>query len=378
MKTALVTLGRLPKGLALCRALARAGWRVVVAEPSKRHLCGLSKYVAASHEVTAPNTDRDAYLREMLDVVARETVSLIVPVSEEIMHVAALGPMLPGGVHLFCQPFDRLLELHDKFRFNRLAAGFGLPVPKTHLPGTPEAAQLAASHDVVLKPGLGCAGMGVEHVTAGAELPRTGDGAILVQKALLGRHTSSFSIVHEGQVLGTVVYTPEVVSNTVAAAFRRVEGDAASHQAAWVERFVAGTGHSGFISLDFIDDEAGIPHAIECNPRTTSGIHFVDEDWLARAITAPESAGPMRLKPHPVMHQFWPVLTEVQGAMFRPGRGYGHKMGVLLKSKEVNFEWGDAKPVTLQVWAAWDILRRSAQTGESFGEASTFDIAWKG
>lgn len=347
---------------------------MVVAEPFKRHLCGFSNYVAASHQVTAPNTDREAYLRDMLDVAAREDVSLIVPVSEEIMHVAALGALLPEGVHLFCQPFEDLMALHDKFRFNRLAQAFGLAVPQTHLLGTDDAIDLAGTHDVVLKPGLGCAGMGIQHLAAGAALPKGEGGAVLVQKALTGRHTSTFSIAHEGRVLGTIVYTPEVVSNTVAAAFRRVEGP---QQTAWVERFVRETRHSGFISFDFIDDDQGVPHAIECNPRTTSGIHFVEEDWLAKAITAPDRAGPLRIKPHPVMHQFWPVLTEVQNAMFRPGRGYGHKMGVLWKSKEVNFEWGDAKPVTLQIWAAWEILRRSAKTGESFGEASTFDIAWR-
>lgn len=375
MKTALITLGRLPKGLALCRALARAGWRVVVAEPFGRHLCGLSKYVAVSHAVTAPNRDQNAYLRDMLDVVAREDVSLIVPVSEEIMHVAWLKPLLPDGVRLLCQPFEDLIQLHDKYRFNRLADASGLAVPETHLLATGEAQALVAAHNVVVKPALGCAGFGVVHVEAGGALPAADNKPLLVQKALPGRHTSTFSLARRGRVLGTVVYTPEVVSNTVAAAFRRVEGP---EQTAWVERFAAETGHDGFISFDFIDDAAGVPHAIECNPRTTSGIHFVAEDWLANAVSVPENVGPMKLKPHPVMHQFWPVLTEVQNAMFRPGRGYGRKMGVLLKSKEVNFEWGDARPVTLQVWAAWDILRRSAKTGESFGEASTFDIVWRG
>ena len=37
-RTALLTLGRLPKGLDLARALAAEGWRVVVAEPFGWHL----------------------------------------------------------------------------------------------------------------------------------------------------------------------------------------------------------------------------------------------------------------------------------------------------------------------------------------------------
>ena len=50
----LLTLGRLPKALDVARGFADLGWRVVVAEPFKRHLAGASRAVAQSHRVTAP------------------------------------------------------------------------------------------------------------------------------------------------------------------------------------------------------------------------------------------------------------------------------------------------------------------------------------
>ncbi|GIS01723.1 MAG: hypothetical protein CM15mP103_02740 [Gammaproteobacteria bacterium] len=41
---------------------------------------------------------------------------------------------------------------------------------------------------------------------------------------------------------------------------------------------------TGFIGFDFILDRGGIPRGIECNPRASSGIHFIDEAWLGAAV----------------------------------------------------------------------------------------------
>ena len=146
----------------------------------------------------------------------------------------------------------------------------------------------------------------------------------------------------------------------------------------WVEQFVAAQNLSGFQSFDFIEDEAGAPCAIECNPRVTSGIHFVTSDSLALAISDPENCPPLKFRSEQIMYQLWPTLTETQKSMFRWGRGYGHKMMTLLGAKEANFSWRDPMPVWGQPWAAWQIMRDAMGNGVSFGEAATQDIAWFG
>ena len=120
-ETALLTLGRMPKALDLAWALAGAGWRVVIAEPFAWHLSRLSRRVARSYRVPSPVSDPAGYRAALRDVVARERVSLVVPVSEEIFHAAALD--LPAGVRFFGEGQARLLALHDKLGFNRIAAG---------------------------------------------------------------------------------------------------------------------------------------------------------------------------------------------------------------------------------------------------------------
>ena len=349
---------------------------MIVAEPSERHLCGLSNSVARALPVTAPNEDADAYLRDMLDVIRGEGVQLVVPVSEEIIHASRLQPMLPDGVRFFGMGHDELLALHDKFAFNKTADAVGLSVPETAMLGTPEADELAALGRVIVKPLNTCSGQGLRFIERDEVLPAVTHQPMLVQRALSGRHSSTFSVCHQGRVIGTVVYQPEVVSDTVSVAFRQNRESAAQRE--WVERFAAARNLSGMMSFDFIEDEHGEPQAIECNPRATSGIHFVEADSLAAAICDPANCSKLEFREHPVMYQLWPTLTETQKSMFRWGRGYSHKMKTMLAAKEANFSWRDPMPVWAQPWAAWQIMRDAMAKGLSFGEAATQDIAWFG
>ncbi|NCW40247.1 MAG: hypothetical protein EBV79_08490, partial [Betaproteobacteria bacterium] len=107
--------------------------------------------------------------------------------------------------------------------------------------------------------------------------------------------------VHEGHVQGCVVYRGALMSGTVAVRFERVEDPSIAR---WVASFAAATRWSGFLSFDFIVDESGVPHAIECNPRLTSGVHFFETADIAPAMVDPSA--PLRLRKERVLQQFWP------------------------------------------------------------------------
>ncbi|MBL6821887.1 MAG: hypothetical protein ISQ67_08110, partial [Luminiphilus sp.] len=94
-RTALLTVGRFPAALTLARSLQRHGVRVVVADPMKRQLCSVSRAVAKTYQVTAPNTDIGTWEQDILDIVDREQITDVIPTSEEICHVANLAPRLP-------------------------------------------------------------------------------------------------------------------------------------------------------------------------------------------------------------------------------------------------------------------------------------------
>lgn len=373
-KTALLTLGRLPKALDVAEALNLVGWRVIIAEPFAWHLCRVSRHVAASYAVTAPNSNQKQYLEDLLDIINRENVQLVVPVSEEALHATLIESRLPGHVTLYSAPHAVLRELHDKWQFAQYASGLGLQVPQTALLGSEAAGVIAECGDYIMKPACTCSGQGFEMRPEGTALPdHRLRPATVVQECMTGALKSSFSIASAGKVIGTVVYHAAILSGSVAVAFERLDNEPEIER--WIETFVGATDYNGFLAFDFMEDQNGVPHAIECNPRITSGIHFVDRDALAGAILDPQRQNTFELRPQKLMYQFWPSLTETQIAMLKAD-GFPDKIRTMWQAKEVNFAWTDPLPLWSMPATSWQIMRRSFLKGESFGEASTFDIGW--
>jgi hypothetical protein len=367
----LLTLGRLPKALDVARGFADLGWRVVVAEPFKRHLAGASRAVAQSHRVTAPAEDKQAYLADLRRIVAEEKIDLIVPVSEETMHVAFLRDGLPATTQLFTMPPETLLRLHNKHGFAQQATAWGLTVPETYALGDPSAQALAQSGPVVIKPVHSCSGRGVRLLPAGAALPAS-DRAIpaIVQRCVIGAEYSSCSIAHHGRVASTVIYRAAQKSGSVAVAFERVEHPAIAD---WITRFIAAAQWTGFIAFDIMVNEAGEPRGIECNPRMTSGVHFWQREDIARAVVEPGFIP--RYRPETRLQQFYSALTETQMSLFRRGP-FRENLRQLFSTRDVTWDRRDPMPFLTMTATSWPIIRMAMARGATFGEVATLDVGW--
>jgi hypothetical protein len=373
-QTVLLTLGRLPKALELARALSGAGCRVIIAEPFARHVCRPSRAIARSHVVTAPNDDRERYLGDLLRVIDREKVDLVIPVSEEALHVGRLEGRLPPGVRMHSAPLSTILRLHDKLVFAREARALGLDVPDTFEPDDPGLAAFCAANDFVVKPRNSCSGIGVTIHRKGTalgrrEMPKAG----IVQGFVPGRHVSTFTLAEKGRELFTTAYEGTVFAGTVAVCFQRVDGLAAVER--WVRDFIAATGYSGFISFDFIVAADGKAQAIECNPRITSGIHFAEPADLAQAVLSPDSAGKVRLRKKTKFQQGYSTLTEAYAHFLRP-REFAARMRELVTARDVVWSASDPMPFILMTPMSWDILKPAIMGRMTLGEAAMRDIGW--
>ncbi len=370
MTTVLLTLGRLPKALDLARGFHAAGARVLIAEPMQRHLTGASNTVAASFVTRPPATDHAGYIEDLLAIIEREKVDLVCPVSEESMHVGFLHGRLPTGTRLAAPPGETLVGLHSKLGFIETAKRIGAAIPDSARADTPEAAAIAGSGGHVVKPILSCGGRDIRIRDAGPlEAPSPAD---LVQRFVGGPHLSSFTLARGGRSLVTAIYQGTLMSGTVAVRFAQVQDPAIE---AWIAHFIAATGYEGFLSFDFILD-GDRPLAIECNPRVTSGIHFVEPAPLAHALLDPASLSPIPLRPERERQQFYAVLTEVQSRFWR--RGGGRAARDLFATPDVSWSPADPLPFLTMTYTAWPIIQAARQTGLSFGEIATRDIDWNG
>lgn len=374
-QTALLTLGRLPKALALARALHAVGWRVVVADPFRWHLCRPSQAVAASYRVRAPNTDRDAYQRDLADIIRRERVTTVFPVSEEALHVAYIADALPRESHLFCPGFDTLLRLHDKLAFAVLAQSQGLSVPPTFPAASEPGRELCSRTGTIAKPAHACSGIGVQRLQRGQQ-PRGNAPDLLVQRFIEGELISTLSLLRSGREMGRSRYRGTVFAGTVAVCFERVDQHAAID--AWLDDFFrANPMENGFIAFDFIVDEDGRAWAIECNPRVTSGIHFFDSAALGMALTAADgvAAAPVASAAHRRYQWAYSTLTEAYRTILQPAE-FRRRLREMRRARDVVWSRDDPMPFLLMTPLSAEILWPAMTSTLTLGEATQRDIAW--
>lgn len=374
MKTVLLTLGRLPKALALARACRAAGCRVLVADPFRWHLCKPSRDVDRCYRVCAPNDSIEQFLDDLLKIIREEQVDVVLPVSEEALHVALLADRLPAGVELRAAPLAQLQALHHKKTFADEARARGLAVPDTFTADDAAAAVFAAAHDFVEKPVHSCSGIGLRLARAGDML--SSDAAdCVVQARLDGEHVSSLSFVHEGREIASVFYRGRVFAGTVAICFERLDDTVSAQR--WVSDFIAGSSYSGFVAFDFILDAEGQARAIECNPRVTSGVHFFAPASLGAALLDPEATTSIALSDATRYQWGYSTLTEAYAALPRVDE-FLRCWREMLTARDVIWSGRDPMPFLLMTPMSWEILWPAMTSKMSLGEATQRDIAWFG
>ena len=389
--TALLTLGRLPVALELARALHAAGWRVVVAEPLPLHLCRVSRAVARCRTLVAPCEDAARYLDELARIVVEEGASLVVPVSEETVHVAALRERLPAGVALACPSREALLALHDKWRFATRARALGLPVPATAPASSEAAAAIAASGPYVSKPRLSCSGVGVVlHDGPGPLDPAVRDERHLVQSRLPGAALCAQALAVDARVRALVAYRSLLDAGSVSVCFERVAVPEDVRRT--VDAIVGDARWSGPIAFDFIADSAGRWCPIECNPRATSGLHLLPPTAIVEAIEAAATGGDRRRPPvarSPAVaedatervalggrrQEFWSALAELEGRALR-GRFERGAWGRLVTTPDVDWSGRDPLPFLTMIFTGAPLLWRALLARRAITEVTMADMGW--
>jgi len=380
-RTALVTLGRLPVALDVVRALRRAGYRVLVADPLPVHLCRLSRDAAGHRRVRAPASDPDGYLDDLAGIIERDGVSLVVPVSEETPHVARLHGRTAATV--LCSAHDTVLALHDKLGFIELCRRIGVAVPDTARAHAGDA--LCDAGDWVQKPRLSCSGSGVRFGRAGqraALQPGT-----VVQRHIRGEALCTFALACRGRTLCQLAYRDLLASGSVAVRFETVA--VPGQVSRLVERIVAATAFTGMIAFDVLHDARAGWMPIECNPRATSGLHLLAPETAGAAFAqlidgvggdgqGSGDAAPAPIEPLPAgtrRQAFWSALLALQGGLLRGSSGRGH-WRALFEVPDIVWQARDPLPFLLMTPGSAPLLWRALRSGRPITEIAVRDVGW--
>jgi hypothetical protein len=377
-KTIVVTGARAPSALHLARVFHSAGHRVILADTFRYPMSRATRMKDAYVRLPSPRQSFSGYSAAVAALVAREAPDLIVPTCEEVFFLAAVRDRRAIDIPLFAPHFDLLAKVHNKADFAQLAVGLGADPPLT--------LRLACREDLsglpgpvstfVFKPAWSRFGSRVLIKPSQADVEKlrpTETDPWVAQTYLPGEEISAYAIAIDGRVKAFQSYKPTYrVGHGAGVAFEAVNAAAAQ---LFVAGLVGRLNWTGQISFDFRRDEDGKLHVIECNPRTTSGVHyFGPQDGLARAFldgaTAQASLTGSMTLPLAMMAYGLPHAWRHQGlARWRHD---------LVTMQDISSWPGDRGLLLSQLRALGEITIKAARERRGFIEASVRDIEWDG
>lgn len=212
----LVTDGEQRSALAVVRSLGRAGYPVSVAAFRTPSLAGASRWALSEHQVPDPLTRPAEYVAALVEVVRRDAVGLLLPVTEaSLLAVLGARERFPG-VALPFPDLEAFRRVSDKRLVLEAASAVGISVPDQLTVDTvDQAAGVNAadlSYPLVLKPARSVAGAGAERRKHGV-LHLAGPDAlrsalrtlapqaypVLLQQRIVGAGVGIFLLVWKGQ-----------------------------------------------------------------------------------------------------------------------------------------------------------------------------------
>jgi predicted ATP-grasp superfamily ATP-dependent carboligase len=377
-RTVIVTGARAPSALHLARIFHEAGHRVVLADtflyPMSRATRMKDHYV----RLPSPRQSFSEYAAAVKTLVAGEAPDLVVPTCEEVFFLAALRDLRGVDIPLFAPHFDWLAKVHNKADFAELAAGLGADPPLTlRIDCREDLSRLSApTQRLVFKPAWSRFGSRVlirPSETEISKLRPTEADPWVAQSYLPGEEISTYAAGMEGRLIALQSYRPTYrVGQGAGVAFEAVDVPVARQ---FVSALISKLNWTGQISFDFRRDEEGDLHVIECNPRTTSGVHyFGPRDGLARsfldgAAAQASLAGAMTL----------PLAMLAYGLPYALRRdGLAQWWRDFAGMQDISSWPGDRNLLLAQLLALGEIALKAVREGRGLVGASVRDIEWDG
>jgi hypothetical protein len=300
-KTVLVTGGKMTKSLHFVRWFAKAGYRVVLVETPKYWHIGarFSRGVAAFYTVPDPREDPEKYVEGLVAVAKKEKASFFVPVSSPVASVfdseakvlmAEFGCRglhfdpeicnILDNKHTFCEWARSTLGLRTPESFlltsNADARNLNAKLQKEAEAGSKQTFILKnLAYDAIHRLDLFALPCPAEDLNAYLRT-LTGEFALTeaapwqAQRFLTGQEYAAFAVLRDGKIRAFTMCK----SSASQLNYEHFEHPKIRE---WVSEFAARSGLTGQLCWDFLEDEAGVPYPIECNPRIhTQSCVFLD------------------------------------------------------------------------------------------------------
>ncbi|HBI02572.1 MAG TPA: hypothetical protein DDY49_00900, partial [Paenibacillaceae bacterium] len=283
------------------------------------------------------------------------------------------------GCQVFCKDIHTLWKLHNKWEFYKLVKNYGYaPPPTTCVTSHKELKDFLARKEekVVIKPVYSRFGSQVYFYEKGDHVPHLSiskERPWIVQDFVQGTQYCSYSVSSHGKLLAHSLYSTKYTAGPGATVFfQHIENVEIQK---FVSRIVKQENFTGQIAFDFFIDAQGRVYPIECNPRSTSGIHLFDGNKEFALSFIKENNK---------------MITPAKDQAYMLGIPmllYGVKSGTAIKhlpsffkdfkgAKDVIFSKKDMKPFFYQIPVFFNILRKAMKYKIDLTAVTTMDIEW--
>lgn len=364
--------------LELARNLHRRGHEVYAADTSTFHLSRFSNAIRKFFVVPSPRFAPQEFIGAVLDIVQEEKIDLLIPIWEEVLYLSKELHRFPKSCKVFCSPFELTHTLHNKWLFTKKMESLGVPAPKAVLVRSKEDLEnLQFTTPFVLKECYSRAAQSTVKVDP-SDVPSINiesKNPWIAQECLDGKKYCTYSVCYRGKILAHAAYPVEyTLDGSSCLAYEAVEHQGVFH---WVKDFVEKVKYTGQVGFDFIETAGGTLYAIECNPRSTGGLHlFSAEERIDRAFL------------HQNTETIFPkkgYSRQIVAAMVMYGLRNGIKEGKFFQylnkfftTKDVIFSFYDLKPFLSEPLLFVAYLAKSIKLGMSMPAAFTYDLNWNG
>ena len=380
MKNVLIIGGRSPLTLDISRSLNRAGHRIFVADCSRYHISRFSNCVEKSLTLPKPKFSPEKFLDALFKEIRRHRIDLLIPTSEEIMHLARYREKIPSRCLFQSAPFETLASLHNKWLFYQKLQELGFPAPKTALMTSSEQLQKAPfPGPYIIKACYSRASQNLFKIPSGpppGNLPLSSHNPWIAQEWLEGSRFCSYSIAFKGHLQAHAAYPVEFsIDKSSCLTFSSISHEKIYN---WVKKFVEALEFTGQIAFDFIEAEEGRLYAIECNPRSTSGLYLLSgSERFAEAF--------LEEKPIPTIFSEGRKSKQIGVGMLLYGWRKKHSEKALkdffstfLQAKDIVYDRLDLKPFFSQPLLFAMYLFQSLRLGKPLPASFTHDFDWNG
>ncbi|MBD8572878.1 ATP-grasp domain-containing protein [Pseudomonas syringae] len=373
----LILGARAPACLEWARAFKAAGWNVSVGDSLGQPLSRFSRSVHHFVRLPEPRLDPAGWIDTLARVIAAQRIDVLLPTCEEVFYLAhGLERLAPLCRVLTCD-FALLHRLHHKGQFADLIQGWTLSAPETRLLSDRQAVSALGREAAqwVFKPAYSRFASRTlirPDATQLRKVKPSLESPWVAQRFIQGREFCSFSVLIDGQLRAHGVYQPRYRVGRGSGIYFDPATPAPVRR--FLEQFGRETGYTGQVGFDFIEDQDGRFHVLECNPRATSGVHLFDNQRQALVNSlGQETSRVLEPTQEPRMIALAMLLLAAPPRALSRTFWRDYRL-----ARDVIVQQGDVLPLAAQWLSLGEILCRAASRRCGILAASTADIEWNG